>query len=148
MASSRENPSSSSSPSSPAKPASRLLVVDDEPAVLEFLRALLSRSRYEVTTAESASEARRILDRETQAFDCVITDAIMPEVTGYAFVASLRTDPRYAQLPVLMLTRKRHRKDVKLAVEAGVTDYVLKPIDDALLLEKLKLCLSKRGVQA
>jgi DNA-binding response OmpR family regulator len=119
--------------------------VDDEPAILQFLSTLLTRSHCEVTVAESAIEARKLLDKDPEAFDCVITDAIMPEITGYAFVASLRTDPRYMALPVLMLTRKRHRKDVKLAVEAGVTDYVLKPIDAALLLEKLKLCMVKRG---
>jgi DNA-binding response OmpR family regulator len=145
MASSK--PSSSAADKDKAEPAppTRVLVVDDEPAILQFLNVLLTRSGCKVTMAESAVEARKMLDQDPKGFDCVITDAIMPEVTGYDFVTALRSDPKFVALPILMLTRKRHRKDVKLAVEAGVTDYVLKPIDDALLLEKLKICVAKRG---
>jgi DNA-binding response OmpR family regulator len=132
-------------PKAPVETVPRVLVVDDEPAVLEVLKVVLGRAQCQVTTAETAQAAREILEQEPTAFDCVITDAVMPDETGYDLVRALRAESRFARLPVLMLTRKRHRKDVKLAVEAGVTDYVLKPIDAALLLEKLKACLAKRG---
>jgi len=123
-------------------PQIRVLVVDDEPAILALLVQMLTRSRCTVTTAESANQAHTLLESGTAQFDCIITDAVMPGVSGYDFVTRLRKDPRFRELPVLMLTRKRHRKDVKLAVEAGVTDYVLKPIDEALLLEKLRSCVA------
>lgn len=78
----------------------------------------------------------------------MITDAVMPEMNGYDFVTAVRTNPRRADLPILMLTRKRHRQDVKKAVEAGVTDYILKPIDENLLIEKVEACLRKGGKPA
>jgi DNA-binding response OmpR family regulator len=124
----------------------RILVIDDEVAILRLLKALLGRLGYEVTTAESANEALSLLERST--YDCVITDAVMPAMNGYDFVKALRSSERHAELPILMLTRKRHRQDVKKAVEAGVTDYILKPIDENLLLEKVELCIKKNGPKA
>jgi DNA-binding response OmpR family regulator len=121
--------------------ALKILVIDDEVAILHLLRGLLGRFGYGVTTAESATEALSLMERGK--YDCVLTDAVMPEMSGYDLVKALRSDSRYAELPILMLTRKRHRQDVKLAVEAGVTDYVLKPIDENLLVEKIDLCLKK-----
>lgn len=119
----------------------KILVIDDEVAILHLLRSLLGKFNYAVTTAESATEALSLLERG--AYDCILTDAVMPEMSGYDLVKTLRSNSRYAELPILMLTRKRHRQDVKLAVEAGVTDYILKPIDENLLVEKIDLCLKK-----
>ena len=119
----------------------RLLVVDDEPAVLKLVKAMLTRAQYRVLTCGSGTEALKMLDE--MDFDCVITDAVMPLMTGYDLVKAIRRHPSLASLPVLMLTRKRHRQDVKRAVEVGVSDYVLKPIDEHLLLDKVELCLTK-----
>jgi CheY-like chemotaxis protein len=123
------------------QPQSRVLVVDDETAVLKLVRLLLTRARYEVETCGSAPEGLTALAEG--AFDCVITDAVMPGMSGYDFVKMIRNHPEHGAVPILMLTRKRHRQDVKKAVEAGVTDYVLKPIDEHLLLDKVELCLKK-----
>lgn len=122
-------------------PNGRLLVVDDEPAVLKLVKTMLGRAQYDVTICGSAIEGLRLMD--DNPFDCVITDAIMPVMTGYELVKAIRRHPVHAAVPVLMLTRKRHRQDVKKAVEVGVTDYVLKPIDEHLLLDKVELCLKK-----
>jgi CheY-like chemotaxis protein len=118
----------------------RLLVVDDELSVLRFVKTILNRAQYEAVTCDNVGEAINLLQR--QAFDCVITDAAMPGTDGYELVKLIRKD-RNIDLPVLMLTKKRHRQDVKKAVEAGITDYIVKPIDEHLLLDKVELCLKK-----
>jgi two-component system chemotaxis response regulator CheY len=123
--------------------SAKLLVIDDEPAVLKLVKSMLNRARYEVSTCASGTEALRLI--EDGAFDCIITDAVMPVMTGYDLVRAIRKHPQLSELPVLMLTRKRHRQDVKRAVEVGVSDYVLKPIDEHLLLDKVELCLRKGG---
>ncbi len=120
---------------------SRLLIIDDEVAVLRLLKVMLSKADYEVVTCESGAEGLRHLSNGV--FDCVITDAVMPTMTGFDFVKSVRRLPQFGSIPILMLTRKRHRQDVKKAVEVGVTDYVLKPIDEHLFLDKVELCLKK-----
>jgi CheY-like chemotaxis protein len=119
----------------------RVLVVDDEPAVLKIVNVMLTGAKYSVVTCESGVEALKILS--VGQFDCVITDAAMPVLSGYDLVRAIRRHPVYSEIPVLMLTRRRNRMDVKRAVEAGVTDYVLKPIDDHLFLDKVSLCIKK-----
>jgi len=119
----------------------RVLIVDDEITVLKFVKTILLRAQYEAVTCSSAEEALKLLNQGP--FDCLITDALMPVTSGYELVKEVRKSPHFGELPVLMLTRKRHRQDVKMAVDAGVTDYVLKPIDEHLLLDKVELCLTK-----
>lgn len=120
---------------------SRILVVDDEPAILKLLRVLLSRAGFDVITCRNTAEAFVLMEEDS--FDCVITDAIMPGMTGFDFVKAIRHHPALGALPILMLTRKREREDVKKAVEAGVSDYLVKPIDEQLLLDKVQRCLKK-----
>lgn len=120
---------------------SKVLVVDDEPAVLRLLQALLQRARYDVVTCRDSDSAMKHLSENS--FDCIITDVIMPGLSGFEFVKTLRLHPVYGRIPILMLTRKRDRQDVKKAVEAGVSDYLVKPIDEQLLLDKVQRCMKK-----
>jgi CheY-like chemotaxis protein len=68
---------------------------------------------------------------------------MMPGMTGFELVQNIRAHPAHNKTPILMLTRKRERGDVKQALEVGVTDYVVKPLDESLLLEKVQLCIKK-----
>jgi CheY-like chemotaxis protein len=65
----------------------------------------------------------------------------MPVMTGYELVHTVKSNASYRDIPVLMLTRKSDRSDVKKAVDAGVNDYILKPIDEFILLDKISNCL-------
>tara|TARA_Y100000590_G_C15721835_1_gene1013782 strand:- start:1246 stop:1947 length:702 start_codon:yes stop_codon:yes gene_type:complete len=120
--------------------SAHILVVDDEVAILNLVKLILKKVGYQVTLAKSCKDALDELNH--QAFDLIITDAIMPYMSGYELVSSLRRKDAFAQVPILMLTRKRHRHDVKRALEAGVTDYIVKPIDQQLLLQKVNVSLS------
>jgi DNA-binding response OmpR family regulator len=121
----------------------RLLIVDDEQTVLKFVKTILTRANYDAVTCSSATEALQLLSEEP--FDCIITDVVMPVTNGYELVKAIRNSQYFGDIPILMLTRKRDRQDVKQAVDVGVTDYVLKPIDEQLLLDKVELCLTKGG---
>jgi DNA-binding response OmpR family regulator len=123
--------------------AFHILVIDDEEAVLQLLQSILRGAKYEVVACSTADEGLRHLQQG--GFDCVITDAVMPGMSGYELVRTARSGrPDTRDLPILMLTRKRNREDVKRAMQAGVTDYIIKPIDESLLFEKIELYL-KRG---
>jgi len=119
----------------------KILVVDDDPPVLKLIQAMLVPAGYNVVTTENAAEALKMIC--LAPFDCLLTDAMMPGMSGYDLVRAIRKHPLYSDLPVIMLTRKRNPADVKKAVESGVTDYLIKPIDETLLLDKLSLCLKK-----
>jgi two-component system chemotaxis response regulator CheY len=117
-----------------------------------MVKAVLVRARYDVTLCDSGLDALAILEEASSAEDpeqryvCVITDALMPEMSGYDLVQKIRAEAKFKSLPVIMLTRKRAPEDVKFAVHAGVTDYVVKPIDGHLLLDKVELVLKKNEV--
>jgi CheY-like chemotaxis protein len=120
---------------------SKNLVADDEPAIAKMLKLILERKGYEVDIVSNGKEA---LERLKMApFDCLVTDAIMPVLSGFDLTRAIRNDPKDGSIPVVMLTRKRHRVDVKQALDAGVNDYVIKPIDEQLLLDKIEACLKK-----
>ena len=124
----------------------RLLVIDDEAAVLRLLKSILTRANYRVTTCGGAEEALRILSQGAQ-FDCIVTDAMMPAMNGYELVRAVSHNGNTSEVPVIMLTRKSDRNDVKKAMVAGVNDYVLKPIDEHLLLDKIGACLKNHMSQ-
>lgn len=121
----------------------RILLIDDDPNLLRLAEAMLRKAGYEVSSATDPAHGLQILNRESLEFDGVITDAMMPVLSGYEVVQTIRRHPRYSDIPILMLTRKRNAEDVKKAVQAGVNDYVVKPIDEALLISKLGLCLTR-----
>lgn len=129
----------------PEKALPRILVVDDEPSLLRLMNHVLSRYDFEVITVTNAAEAMTYL--ESGGVDAVIVDAVMPVTDGYALTRGLRQHPVFAALPILMLSRKRERKDVERALQAGVSDYLVKPLDPELLVEKLNLSLKKSGFE-
>jgi CheY-like chemotaxis protein len=127
------------------KTGSKILVADDEPAVSKMLKLILERKGYEVSTVLNGKEA---LDKlKTDAFDCLVTDALMPVLSGFDLTRAIRNDPKDSAIPVIMLTRKRHQVDVRQALDAGVNDYVIKPVDEQLLLDKIEACLKKSAAK-
>jgi len=100
---------------------------------------ILTRAKYRVELCSTAKDALLALSKTP--FDLVITDAMMPEMSGYDLAKAIRTQKAFQVLPILMLTGKKNRQDIKKALNAGVTDYVMKPVDEPLLLEKLKTLL-------
>jgi len=123
-------------------PRYKVIVIDDEPAVLHFIETVLTENNFQVTCCETAKQA---LDKiKKNHFDCMITDAIMPNISGFELIKKVRENSKFSHLQILMLTRKRDRQDVKKAVEAGANDYIIKPIDESLLVEKVTSCLNNQ----
>lgn len=103
----------------------RILVVDDEPDLVELVRHHLQREHYEVVTAgdgETAlAEARRRLP------DLVVLDLMLPGIDGLEVCRRLRADSRTANIPIVMLTAKGEETDAVIGLAQGADDYVRKP---------------------
>ena len=102
-----------------------LLLIDDSPFFRNMLTPVLQAAGYEVTAAASAPEALVML-KDGRPFDVVITDIEMPEMDGFEFAESLRSDPRTADLPVIALSSVVSAEAVERGRQVGFHDYVAK----------------------
>jgi two-component system, OmpR family, response regulator MprA len=119
----------------------RILVVDDEPNITEFLRVGLGYEGYEVTTAADGREGlRRAGDG---SFALVILDVMLPGLDGFEVCKRLRT---ISDVPVLMLTAKDEVSDRVAGLDIGADDYLTKPFSFIELLARVRAILRRRGV--
>lgn len=119
-----------------------LLVVDDDRMILNLVEAALRKAGYTVTTASDGLTALEKIGAET--FDLLLTDWNMPGgVSGVNLLQTIRKDPRFENLPAMFLTGRRDKADVQKALQLGVDDYLVKPVDYDLLLAKVEALLEK-----
>ncbi|MDO7854049.1 ATP-binding protein [Hymenobacter convexus] len=123
----------------------RVLVVEDQPDLREYLGELLS-STCEVLTAADGQEALELLSREAPV-DLIATDAMMPRLSGTELVARLKADPARAGVPVLMLTARADSAHRRTALTVGVDDYLTKPFAPAELLARVRTLLARHDVR-
>lgn len=120
----------------------RILVVDDDPDILKMADAVLSSVGHTVFTAEDAIRAMEWLNHID--FDLMLSDANMPIYSGFELVTTVRNNHRFKDLSIAMLTGLRERKDVERAVNAGVDDYIVKPLDPLILIQKVNALFDKK----
>jgi adenylate cyclase len=111
-----------------------VLAVDDQPANLRLLEAVLTPRGYHVRTAGSGAEALDVLAEAD--VDLVLLDIVMPDMDGYQVCRAIRADERLAFLPVVMITAS-DKQERLAALEAGADDFVAKPFDKAELLARV-----------
>jgi len=121
----------------------RVLVVDDEAAVLSVLTMALKKRGYEVATATSASAALDALNRET--FDIIIADIIMPDRDGFEFLAEVRKRPDSATIPFIFLTGDRTVRSKVKGLESGVDEYLTKPCSMDELYARMDAIMRRRA---
>jgi signal transduction histidine kinase/DNA-binding response OmpR family regulator/tetratricopeptide (TPR) repeat protein len=128
-----------------AAPRPRVLVVEDQPDLRDYLRTLLSAT-CEVLTATDGQDALETLAREAPV-DLVTTDAMMPRLSGTELLAHLKADPAHTGLPVLMLTARADAGHREAALTVGVDDYLTKPFVAAELLARVQALLARHAVR-
>ncbi|MFD2670567.1 ATP-binding protein [Marinicrinis sediminis] len=104
-----------------------ILAVDDDPVNLNVLTTILSDDAYHLRTATSASEALAMLDEER--WDLIITDVMMPGISGYELTKRVRERFSLSELPILLLTARSQLTDTFTGFSCGANDYVTKPVD-------------------
>jgi DNA-binding response OmpR family regulator len=102
-----------------------ILVADDEPSILLSLQFLLQKAGYEVRLAHNGEEVIQAVEQSTP--DLLLLDAMMPQRDGYDVCQTIRADPRWANLPIIMLTAKSRDVERQKGMALGATDYVTKP---------------------
>jgi len=128
----------------------KILVVDDDPDILEAISMILESQGYKVVTARDGVEGLANLKAEKP--DLMILDLLMPKMDGFAVCKELQ-DPRWARykdIPILILTSvreeaSRRRYELETGLELDVDDYVEKPVSPDTLLERVGRLIKRRG---
>jgi DNA-binding response OmpR family regulator len=128
----------------------KILVVDDDPDILEAISLILKSQGYNVVTARDGVEGLANLKAENP--DLLILDLLMPKMDGFAVCKELQ-DPRWAKykdIPILILTSvreeaSRRRYELETGLELDVDDYVEKPVSPDTLLERVGRLIKRRG---
>lgn len=122
---------------------SRILVVDDEPQIQRFLKPALAASDFDVLTAATVREARRLALARSP--DLVILDLGLPDGDGKSLIADLRS---FSRIPIIVLSARDREGEKVEALDLGADDYIEKPFGIAELLARIRTALRRTAVPA
>jgi two-component system phosphate regulon response regulator PhoB len=123
-----------------------VMVVEDEPAILELIRVNLLDAGYEVQGAADAEDAKRLMMQALP--DLLLLDWMLPGQSGLALAKELRAAKRTRELPIIMVTAKSDEADKVTGLEAWVDDYVTKPFSPRELKARIKSVMRRRAPEA
>ena len=122
-----------------------ILLVDDEPAITQFVHILLERIGYTVVSHNSSVEALETFQRAPHRFDLIITDQTMPQMTGEAFARELRRIR--PDIPIILCTGFSHVIDAEQAQARGIDAFCMKPFRARDLALTIQHVLAQRAAQ-
>jgi len=119
----------------------RVLIVDDEEDILDFLSYNLKKEGYDVITVDSG---RKCLENHTKQLpDIILLDVMMPGISGIDVCKKIKADPKTKDIPVIMLTAKITEKDIVTGLNSGADDYMVKPFSLRILIARIKAQLRR-----
>jgi len=116
----------------------RILLIDDELKITNVLAAYLGKEGYQTAVAHDGSEASQLL--QSQSFDLILLDLMLPDISGETLCSTIRTHYR---TPVIMLTAKSDESDILNGLQIGADDYITKPFSPRIVVAKVKAVLRR-----
>lgn len=121
----------------------KILIVDDENEILDFLRIRLEKSGFEVLTTDSGMEGLNLA--RSEAPDLIILDMMMPQIDGLKVCKMLKFDQKYAHIPIILLTARDLSDDLDILKDIRVDEYISKPFDAKHLVATMRKLLTASG---
>ena len=122
----------------------RVIVADDDPAILRLVRTILEKENYSVQTARDGREAYKILQNDSN-FRAAIFDVVMPHISGTELVRYMKTEKRLKSIPVMMMTGEQDPKLSSDSFAAGAVVFLPKPFTTVQLQTMLQMLVGKDG---
>ncbi|MCI0412627.1 response regulator [bacterium] len=119
----------------------KILLVDDEEDILDFLELILEEQGYSVIKATSGTDA--LAAAQMHRPELILLDIMMPEMDGWEVLKLLKADEEVTHIPVAMLTARTEMKDKIQGLQEGAIDYICKPFATKELLDKLEIILAQ-----
>jgi len=121
----------------------RMLVADDDPAILRLIATILEKENFNVVTARDGREAYKILQADPN-FTAAILDVVMPHISGPELVRYMKTEERLKRIPVMMMTAEQDPKLSSDSFSAGAMVFLPKPFTTAQLQIMLQMLIGKK----
>ena len=121
--------------------AKHVLIIEDEPNIIEAISFILSRDGWQVDTHSNGHDAVAVV--RARAPDLVVLDVMLPGRSGYDILTDLRAQPETQDLPILMLTARGQARDRELAEKAGASRFMTKPFSNADVIEALNALVAE-----
>jgi CheY-like chemotaxis protein len=120
----------------------RILVADDDPAILRLVATILEKEGFEVIKATDGREAYKTLQADSD-FTAAVFDVVMPHITGPELVRHMRTEKRFMKIPVMMMTAEQDPKLSSDSFAAGAVVFLPKPFTTSQLQTMLRMLVAK-----
>ena len=121
----------------------KILIAEDEPDIRDLVAFTLRFAGYEVVAANNGEEAVQMASREFP--DLILMDVRMPRMTGYDACRVMKADPELKDIPIVFLSAKGQESEIKIGMDAGAEDYLLKPFAPDQLTDRVRAILAKFG---
>jgi two-component system alkaline phosphatase synthesis response regulator PhoP len=126
--------------------ATKILIVDDDPDLVEAVAMILRSKKFDVVAAYNGKEGIEKVKRERP--DLVVLDVMMPEKDGYSVCKELKSDPQWSHIPILLLTAVAShvpttRFTQQMGMETEADDYIDKPVEPEVLVKRIETLLAK-----
>jgi CheY-like chemotaxis protein len=121
----------------------RMLVADDDPAILRLIATILEKENFNVVTARDGREAYKILQADPN-FTAAILDVVMPHISGPELVRFMKSEERLKRIPVMMMTAEQDPKLSSDSFSAGAVVFLPKPFTTAQLQIMLQMLIGKK----
>jgi len=121
--------------------SSRILIIEDDPSIVEMLRYNLEKSGFEALVAMDGEEGVMLVEEEEP--DLVVLDWMLPLMSGIEVCRRIRRRPETKNLPIIMLTAKGEETDRVRGLESGADDYVVKPFSPSEMMARIKAVLRR-----
>jgi adenylate cyclase len=123
----------------------RILIADDHESNRDLLARRLTREGHEVVAAPDGETVLKLVDES--AFDLILLDLLMPQMSGYEVLCRLKSNPVHCELPVIMISALDETDSVVRCIEIGAEDYMPKPCDPVLLRARIGSCLERKRLR-
>lgn len=114
----------------------KILIIEDEVELVEMIKMRLEASGYDVISAYDGEDG---LDKaRKQGPDLILLDLMLPKMDGYQVCSALKKDKNYSSIPIIMLTARAQKSEMKLGMDLGANAYITKPFEPPMLMASIK----------
>ncbi len=121
-----------------SEPSQTVMVVEDDEIISALLKHMLARRGFEVHLASDGRQASAMVEELSAPPELVMLDVMLPFVDGYDLITLIRSKQAWKDVPIIMLTSKALEQNIVRALDAGATDYVVKPFQPEELMARVR----------